>query len=197
MAPLTNSFSSLLNSTYSSLDVAQQMHKHYVSGGNVIYLPDFLAEQEYGRLLSLLHRAEGVRGRVADRFSCTSLDVPQIRELFTSQEFIALIRAVIRKKVQSCTIGIKRYGHRDYHLIHDSETIGARLEFQFLLMERWHTSWGGHTVYTAMQREPLLMPLRGNGFLLIQKPRAMHSFVQYINHLAEKEMMTVVEGVFA
>lgn len=186
----------MFNSIYAQTDIVKQMRAHYLAGGKMLYLPNFFSDSGYGSLLTVLRRSTGEKTRVADRYSYTPLRIEILEKLLSSREFLKLMQMISGKKIKKSIVSVRRFGHGDFTLIHDSERNGARLEFRFLLMERWHTLNGGHIVYTSMKREPLLMPLQGNGLLLIDKPTDMHSFVQYINHKAGKENFVLATGYF-
>ena len=62
-------------------------------------------------------------------------------------------------------------------------------------MPHWDNHWGGHTVYVSENQGPLVFPLEGNSFSLINKEKDRHKFIQYVNHHAGKEELTMIEGI--
>ena len=188
------SFSSAVNPLYRQRKIQEQMRAHYRAGGNLIYLPDFFTSEAYAVLSRDLQKVKGSHERVADRFSYTPLHFKALWRFFSSREFALWIQTLTGAKVNKVTITIRRYGHRDYRLLHDGEQTGARLEFCFLFLKRWDAHWGGHLSYVDEERKPRLLPLQGNGLLLIDKPRTTGSFVQYINHHAGNNVFVLVEG---
>ncbi|MEK6825896.1 MAG: hypothetical protein AABY00_03860 [Nanoarchaeota archaeon] len=184
-----------LNPLYTQEETLQQIKESFASSTpNILHLPHFLTMQIYESLLKQCASAKEVHKKVADRYSYTELkEIPA--SMLQSAEFISWLSSITGRKIKKISYTLKKFSHCDYTLLHDSETIGERLEFFILLMPNWDSRWGGHTVYVAEEQSPILFPLEGNSFNLINKEKNRHKFIQYINHYAKKEKMVIIEGI--
>lgn len=185
-----------LNPLYLQEETLKQLQESFKqSHPQILHLPHFLTMSCYESLLKEAERAQGTHRRIADRYART--EISSFKDVFfiESQEFLNWLSLITGKKIKKVTHKIYQYTHKDYVLLHDSETIGARCEFFILLMPHWDNRWGGHTVYVAQEQEPLVFPLEGNSFSIINKEKDRHKFIQYINHYVGKEKLTIIEGV--
>lgn len=162
------------SSIYFQPEILKQMKTHYKQAGGMIYLPDFLGEKMYGTILEELEKSKGKKEKIADRFSYEVLKHEELKRIFSSPQSLEMLGGVMGTKIKNVEIAIRRYGHRDYSLIHDSEGKCKRVEFTFLLMRKWNTAWGGHKVYICEGEEPRLVPLAGNGLLLIDTENSVN-----------------------
>jgi len=182
-----------INPLYLKKDIIDQIKNSYIeSDPHIINLPNFLSINSYESLLNNLDRMTPAHKKIADRFSYSEHDIDI--NLLKDKAFLSWISEITRKKAKNVNYRCLRFGHKDYTLLHDSEAIGDRLEFFILIMKRWDTKWGGHTVYVAHDQQPILFPLEGNSFNLIQKTKNRHKFIQYINHHSGKENLYIIEG---
>ncbi len=189
-------FLNSINPLYSSNLVLKEMRKSYEGASpKLLRLPTFLGASELTKLrLSLETKGDFVK--VADRYAYFSLeDNREVRSLFSSAEFLSFLSAILGKKVGSVELSVRRYAHGCYTLLHDSEKLGERIEFFFILTRNWDGAWGGNKIYTLSEgEEPLVFPAEDNCFSLIHVRRELASFLQYITHHAGKESFIVIGG---
>ncbi len=185
-----------LNPLYFQEETLLQLKESFSqSNPHILHLPHFLTMSSYESLLKETETSKGIHKKIADRYSHTELTLPKESTFIQLQEFLNWLSRIADKNIKKITTKAYQYAHKDYVLLHDSENIEERLEFFILIMSRWDNRWGGHTVYVAQEQEPLVFPLEGNSFSIIHKEKDRHKFIQYINHYAGKEKLTIIEGI--
>ena len=183
-----------INPLYMQKETMEEIKDSFTqSSPHIIHLPHFFSLSVYESLLKEMQSAQGTKKKIANRYAYTQINTKEPAFL-NSVEFSRWLSTITAKNSKKVEFVVRSFTHRDYTLLHDSETIGARLEFFILLMKKWDTRWGGHTVYVAENKEPLLFPLEGNSLSLIQKEKYRHKFLQYINHHAQKEKLIIIQG---
>ena len=190
-------FYDLINDSYKSASLIEQMREHFEqSQPRMIRLNDFFVGNVYKKILNELKSAEGMRVKVADRYSFTLLELQMFDDVFSSQTFMTFLGAIIGKQIAKINYQIRSFEKGDYTLLHDSEAILGRVEFFFVFAEKWKGNAGGMKVYIQKKGEgkPVIFPVEGNSFSIIDKKDDMHSFVKYVNNLAGKGRMFIVEG---
>ncbi len=185
-----------MNPLYFQEETLQQLKESFAqSNPQILHLPHFLTMSCYESLLKEAQKSQGIHKRIADRYARTEISSFKETSFIQSLEFLHWLSLITSKKLKKVTLKTHQFAHKDYVLIHDSETIRKQLEFFILLMPHWDNHWGGHTVYVSENQGPLVFPLEGNSFSLINKEKDRHKFIQYVNHHAGKEELTMIEGI--
>ncbi len=161
----------------------------------LLHIPHFFSISFYESLLKEVENSKEVHTKIPDKYSYSNIATLDNLNFLKSKDFIRWLSDITGKKIEKIKIQIKKYGHKDYLLLHDSETIGEHLEFFILVMSSWDNRWGGYTVYVSQNQVPIIFPLEGNSFSLIAKEKDRHKFIQYINHYAGREKLTIIEGI--
>jgi hypothetical protein len=185
----------MVSTIYLDSGLAKQMQESFSSIGAIV-LPGFLKEKEYKDILKTLDGVKGRKRRVPDSYSYDLLDFSELKKVFEGEDVRKAIENILGKKAGELKVEVKRFGHRDYTLIHDSENVGERFEFFFFLCPEWKAESGGMKVYSSSSEdaEPLVFLPEGNSFCLIHRKKDMNSFVKYVNNLAGKKNFVLVEG---
>lgn len=103
------------------------------------------------------------------------------------------IRAYARTLTRADTVQEpnRRFGHRDFTLLHDHEQPkpGWRA---FLLLDGLPAECGGQLVFSADGETLGTFAPRENTLLLVRQRRGVRSFVQYVNHRAGKRTVRIL-----
>lgn len=196
----TFDFSSSLNPLYTYEAVQDQMRTSFAkSKPSVLLLNDFLIKKRYDALFHTLGGLQGTSLSEPDRLSYTHLDLPQaVRGFFASPAFFDFVTSATGIKVRDVKLETRRFGHRDFTLLHDEQESNSRFIFLYMVASpAWKMSWGGSPIFSfGDERKPLVFEPRGNTFILFNVPRGMREFVKYVNHFAGKEKLIYLEGAF-
>ncbi|MDO8564279.1 MAG: 2OG-Fe(II) oxygenase family protein [Nanoarchaeota archaeon] len=183
----------MINKMYLDDGVIDQIADAFTQQG-FIRLEKFLNEKEYIYFINSLNSADSKIEKVPDRYSYSLIECDEI--IFGSVGFKELLSKVVGKKVGKMTLSVKRFGWKDYTLVHDDEAGKEEMRFFFILADKWNVEWGGNVVYMAEDGlgNPIIFPITGNSLCIVKKKKDMHSFVKYVNNLAGKNSFVVVEG---
>ena len=185
-----------LNPLYLQQETIDQIKETFTqSSPHLLHLPHVFTMQFYEQLLKETQTSQGAHKRIANKYAYTEINAPKESSHIHSKEFLSWLSGITSKKITRVSLSTKQFSHRDYTLIHDSETVGERLEFFILTMKTWDNRWGGHTVYVSQEQQPIVFPLEGNSLSIIHKEKDRHKFIQYLNHYAGKEKITIIEGI--
>ncbi|MEK6910914.1 MAG: hypothetical protein AABW82_04005 [Nanoarchaeota archaeon] len=185
----------MINKSYTDKEIVVQIKDAFSENG-FVRLESFIDVNEYGNLNSRINDEEGEIAKIPDRYSYSLIDNLEVEGLFASDKFNEFLGKVIGKKVGKMTLSVKRFGWKDYTLVHDDEAGKEEIRFFFILTDKWNVEWGGNIVYLTDDGEgqPIVFPITGNSFCIVKKRKDMHSFVKYVNNLAGKNSFVVVEG---
>ncbi len=185
------------------------MNSYYLDKGNLkiirgnflekgmIRLDGFVEENLYERLKREIEKEKFIHEKIATKFSYSACKLPALaREILDSPELRFIVQNIYRKKLGKLNLEVRKFGHRDYTLIHDSILKKDTLEFIFFVCEQWNPKWGGNKVYVKKEKS-YVFPPRGNSFVLVENKKELKGFVQYVNHLSKKNKFTAVEGFFS
>lgn len=87
--------------------------------------------------------------------------------------------------------GSRRFGHRDYTLMHDElpEQPGV---LALLFLDDWDARWGGQLVFMRDGMTLGQFTPSANTLLVVERKKGVRSFVQYINHRAGKRKLMML-----
>lgn len=190
-------FKKFVNESYLDLRVLEEMKKSYFNNGKVLRLEGFLKEEVYRELVKLLGDIEGEHIKIANKYSYQSFNsLSGVEKLFLSKEFFDFANAISGENFERCELKIRKFGNKDYTLLHDSESEGNGIEFLYVFSGEWDESFGGQIVYTDNEENgrTLVFSIKENSFVLINS-RCLRNFVKYVNHLAEKKSFILISGI--
>lgn len=182
----------MINQAYLTNAVIKQMKEAFASQG-VLKLNDFFDNPFYLNFSQKLWKAESEHTEIPDKYSYNKINNGILRGLFSDESFFELLNKILGKKAKKVEINIRKFGHKNYTLLHDEEIIDRDTEFFFIISGKWEANWGGNKVYSSGEGEALVFLPEGNVFCLINS-RNRQSFVKYINHHAGKESFILIEG---
>lgn len=163
-----------------------------------IRLNHFLNDRSYVKTEISVHKAKAKHAKIADRFSYSDVVIPkQVATFFTSKEFLRLISVITGKKLKRCELSIKKFGHRDYTLLHDSEALKPGLEFFFDINPVWNPAWGGSLVYRDAQEELFRLHPTANALTIVNRKKGMFRFLEYVNVKSGQNVRIVVQGLLS
>lgn len=186
-------FKKYVNNMYLQEDVLRGMKEAYLKSGELLKLEGFLKEEVFSELVRLLKDIRGEHVKVADRYSYNVLNsLSGVEKLFSSSEIVYFVNSIAGKDFEDVDLKIFGFGHRDYSLLHDSETRKGT-EFLFVFCDVWNDSFGGQIVYTDNKEKSYIFPILGNSFILLDR-EGLGDFVKYINHLAGENRFLLIVG---
>ena len=185
-----------LNALYLDTNNIQKMEQAYVdSVMGSLRLHSFLNDRRFVELEKYVYKSSGKHEKIADRFSYTTLPFPkELEQFFSSPEFLSLLSFITKKKFKTCEISVKKFGHRDYTLLHDSERLKLGFEFFLDINPMWNPVWGGSLIYRDAKEELFRVPPAANAFTLVNRQKGMHRFVEYVNVKSGNNVRIIVEG---
>lgn len=183
----------LINKNYLDKKSITAIKKEFKNKG-VVKLDYFLESKEYNKLKKSVKKIRFFQKKAPDTFSySTSKSNPDISKLLNIKEIKNFIKQIAGDNYNLSNLSIKKFKHRDYSIMHDSGKIEKGLEFIFFLCENWNPMWGGNKVYVKNEKTFLFTP-KGNSFILINNKKFSKTFTQYINHLANKNSIILING---
>ncbi len=195
MAELT--FSTSLNPLYLYEAVQDQMRSSFEkSKPSVLLLTDFLTSRSYEAFARIVGEFKETRVEEPDRLFFSSLAIPQAqRAFFASPSFFDFVRNATGVKPRDVKLEARRFGHRDFTLLHDDQLSSERFVFFYTLTSDWNASSGGSIVFSfGDAREPLIFEPKANSLIILKVPKGMREFVKYINHTAGNKTITYISG---
>lgn len=185
----------MINKNYLQEEIIVQI-KEAFSENEFVRLEGFLDEDEYNDLNEKINRGNGKLAKIPDRYSYSLIDNREAESVVNSSKFKEFLFRIIGKKFGKTKLSVKRFGWKDYTLVHDDEAGKEETRFFFIIADKWDSAFGGQIVYLTENGlgNPLVFPIAGNSFCIIRKRKDMHSFVKYVNNLAGKRSFVVVEG---
>nr|XP_033797183.1 prolyl 3-hydroxylase OGFOD1 [Geotrypetes seraphini] len=116
--------------------------------------------------------------------SSTKLEQEKTKD---SQELVAEQKDKIKLSVPVCRGELRRWGHGNYTLMHDTDTDHAEFALDLLLFfgcEDWEVEYGGFTSYIVKEEDNELLTVipENNALALIYRDKETLKFVKYINH---------------
>lgn len=185
----------MINKSYTDKEILVQIKDAFSENG-FVRLESFINENEYGEISNKIECANSELKKVPDRYSYSLIDNIEVEGAFNSNMFKEFLSKLIGKKIGKISLKVKRFGWKDYTLVHDDEAGKEENRFFFVIADRWNVEWGGQVVYLTKNGlgSPLVFPIAGNSFCIIRKKKDMHSFVKYVNNLAGKNSFVVVES---
>ncbi len=182
-----------INSLYSYSSIASQMAEHFSRNGNIL-LKDFLSKEFYSESLNELKQANAKEEYIPDRYSHSVIEAPEkLKEFLQSGALINFLSEIIGKKINKIDFRILKFKHRDFSIIHDEINPGKRTEAFFIFSDGWNSDFGGSTIYTKGDGEPLIFGVDGNILCLVKADEDTFSFVKYVNHFSEGKEFFKVE----
>lgn len=184
-----------MHEAYARQEVLAQLAQAFEEQG-IVRLEQFLTDKDYLAFARQLWDAKGKIKQVPDQYAFTTLSSKLASFLFTHAEFRAFLERVLGKK-SIRAFSVRKFGWKNYTLIHDEHTSKEQIRFFFCVAGEWDAHWGGTLTYLTGDGEgtSLFFPVTGNCLCIIRETQDMHSFIKYINHHAGKEQFIVVEGI--
>lgn len=177
----------MINKVYLDENVLKSMGEFFSENGFLV-LSDFFEKECYEQTETSLE-SSGERKIIPDKYSYGELESAE------SEEVHSFIRKIAGEEDLKFKTEVKKFGHRDFTLLHDSETVGERYEFFIFVCDEWDSEWGGMKVYAdSSDSDPLVFLPIGNTFCLVRKGEDMGSFIKYINNHAGENKFVLVEG---
>eukprot|EP00123_Amoebidium_parasiticum_P022380 comp86257_c0_seq1/m.48466 comp86257_c0_seq1/g.48466 ORF comp86257_c0_seq1/g.48466 comp86257_c0_seq1/m.48466 type:complete len:542 (-) comp86257_c0_seq1:349-1974(-) len=104
-----------------------------------------------------------------------------------SSAFWTYLSNVSNLQLARGTLELRKFGHRDYTLLHDSDqTVGVEaLDVQYTCLvgvSKWDMAWGGFTSYLAGKDELLTVLPEDNTLSLVFRDEETMRFIKYLNH---------------
>ncbi|MEK6889204.1 MAG: hypothetical protein AABW80_03805 [Nanoarchaeota archaeon] len=191
---MASDFLESLNDRYASEKMYKEMGEHFKANKEkALKLNEFLKEDSYGGLKELLER-DAEKKKIANRFSFEEMGIDKkIECIFADLDFLDFAGAVVGRKIKKGEIKVKRFKHRDYTLLHDSDDVKPGIVFFFFICSGWNGEYGGEKVYLG-GKQPLICMPEPNTFYLLKKQEGVREFVRYVNNLAGKNAFIIVEG---
>lgn len=184
----------MINSIYLDKNNLKEIEREF-SKAKMVRLDGFIEENLYEKLKKEVKKSLAHEKKIPDKFSFSSLEISRLtKQILDSEEMNYILENITCEKIKSVKIEARKFSHKDYTLLHDSEeSSNSQIEFFLFISESWNPSWGGNKVYLKKGKS-FIFPPRGNSLIIVKKDRQTNSFVQYINHLAGNNFETIIEG---
>ena len=184
-----------INEIYLNKEIIKQVRENFRQSEEIIVLTEFLKKRECEKIKKRARKLSGEKIIIPDKFSYFKICDKEVNEIFNSDEFLKFISGIITKGVKVKETSIRKFGHRDYTLLHDDSNTQEGYEFFFFISDNWSHSFGGCKVYVDTQgkKDSLIFIPENNKFCLI-KCKNRRGFMKYVNHLAEDREIILVEG---
>ncbi len=185
-----------VNDIYLNPETLQQARASYEkSAHGSLRLHSLLKPAVYHKIETKAMKMKGKQVKIPDRFSYSEVKMKELENFFSSREFISLISFIAGRKIKKAGISTKKFGHRNYTLLHDSEQMKPSIDIFFDIIPIWDSNWGGSIVYRNAGQELFRMLPVANSLTIVDRKKRMYRFVEYVNHKAGKNAQIVVEGL--
>ena len=184
-----------MNDIYLNPETLQQARASYEkSAHGSLRLHSLLKPAVYHKIETKAMKMKGKQVKIPDRFSYSEVKMKELENFFSSREFISLISFIAGRKIKKAGISTKKFGHRNYTLLHDSEQMKPGIDLFFDITPVWDLNWGGSLIYRDAKQELFRLPPLANSLTIVDRKKGMHRFVEYVNHKARKNSQVLVEG---
>lgn len=174
-----------INAAYLDKDMLAAIRQAYKQDKNLptVALGRFLMPQALIELAKETGRG-WKRTAIPDRYSYETRAAPP-----AAKELRAFAKLVTGKEPLKETA--KRFGHRDYTLMHDEAVEPAGI-LALLFLDGWDEAWGGQIVFVKDGETIGRFAPGANTLLLVERKKGVRSFVQYVNHHAGKRTFRII-----
>lgn len=180
----------MINGIYLRKDVQSQMKSSFEQQ-KVLVLNDFLDLDGLNALKSLWN-AKGKKELRADLYSYEKLTESK---LFSNGELLSFLAEIVGKQPRKLFIECRKFGHRDFTLIHDEMKQQKRFIVFYRSANEWSDLWGGQAVFSRSNRSPLVFPLVNNQLVIAACDKDTFEFVKYVNNFAQEKKFIEVKIV--
>ncbi|RMD67702.1 hypothetical protein D6817_00765 [Candidatus Pacearchaeota archaeon] len=167
----------------------------FFSNYGFLRLDNFLEKQNYESVLRVARKLRWQKLKQPDLFSYS---LGKVNKDFVQEfEFEELANFIARfVKFKEMNLKLKLYSHRDYTLV-QKKNLKAEFFIYFPILAKprraWEDRFGGYKCYVDSEGKSLIFPVKKNSFALLNG-RHFSGFTKYVNHLATKSSLFVVEG---
>ncbi len=118
------------------------------------------------------------------------------RGMFSTRENVAAQQAIKKyattiTKAKHVVEQNRRFGHRDFILLHDHEEPKPGWRSYFFLDE-WDPAWGGRIVFVKDGEYLGVVTPQANTLLIVKQEKGVRMFVEYVNHHAGKNTIRIL-----
>lgn len=181
----------MISLVYQNKKILEEIKKEFKKY-NIIKLESFFNKSFYEALKEESESLKFKHKKVANQFSySTTSQENKIRKLLSSEQFSSFIKFITGKSLSS--LEIKKFGHKDYTLLHDSESQSEGIKAFIFICEKWEPDLGGNFVFTKSTGQTFYITPMENSISIVNKQKDWKEFIQYVNHLSEQREIIVIE----
>ncbi len=182
-----------LNPIYLQEETMQALKKAFAQEKDFphVQLQDFFKQEKVKTLAQHMQRAHYQQHYTPDKYSYALADeigaLRTIQEVFQDTIFKLWVEEITGKQIKECQMEVIRFAHKDYTLIHDSETPEEGILIIYNPMLPWSAEAGGYDVFTMPEKDPLIIQPQANTLMLISLTEEIRHFVKYVNSLSKEK----------
>lgn len=178
----------MINKIYLNDKIIQGIKKE-LKEKNFVLLDSFFDSSFYEKIKKESAREEFKKKFVYNKYSFLEMQSKKIEKDFLSAQFIEFLEEVLNLKIKNFEISIRKFGHGDYTLLHDSEKEKSKIGFLFFICDDWNLNFGGNVFY---KEKNLIVNPKENRFFVMKK--SSRKFVKYLNNKCGKKNFVLIEG---
>lgn len=181
----------MISALYLNKNILEKIKAEFEKS-NILKLEAFFNQSFYEDLKAEIENLKFRHKKAADKYSFSeSTEIEKIKPFLENPEMSFFLKNLTSKKISD--IKVKKFSHKDYTLLHDSEISAEQTKALIFICEKWPPDLGGNFVFTKSDGKTFYITPMENTLSLVKKKKDWKEFVQYINHQSSQRQIFVIE----